>query len=130
MQANTPGWVEDSPEYQKVPNFDAPERTMSGLCKSYVSMTGYLLLTILSIGYLFVLKYPRKSKLFSKSRVGKILNDYFYFRVSHFGMAVSFMIVLILHPLPTLPSFTDGNGSIAWVSTFDRFVLDRLFSFK
>ena len=46
----------------------------------------------------------------------KALNRYSVYYWSHIFMAVSFVTILLLHPLPGLPSLDELNGSIAWVS--------------
>ncbi len=114
--ANTPGWVNDDPEYSTVSTFGASSRSFYGLCTSEVAITGYIMLGSLFLGFPFATTYPRRLKWVQETRIGALLNNFNAFFLTHRVMAVVFIVALLLHPLPGIPQ--DANleaGSIAWI---------------
>ncbi len=101
-----------------LPSFGVSKHSMWGLCTSYVSITGYVLLGLLVFGYTIASKtilYILKMTIFVPKSCVARLNTFDAFYWSHIVMAVSFVIILLLHPLPGLPSLDISTGSIAWV---------------
>ena len=88
---------------------------MAGLCTSYSSITGYVLLGLLIFGYAIATKsILRISVLFPRSWLN-YLNKFTFFYWSHMVMAISFVSILLVHPLPSLPKLDTPVGSITWV---------------
>lgn len=120
MQANNESWVNEYPVSSSLPSFGASKHSMWGLCTSYVSITGYVLLGLIVLGYiiaskriLLLFKIPIFVPRSCFGRLGTF--DAFYW--SHTVMAASFVIILLLHPLPGLPNLSTSTGSITWVRT-------------
>lgn len=110
--SHTPRWEDYDTEYESIGNIGARTRTFHGLCTSYVSITGYCMLVLLACGLLLPSRAVRK--LLEKHSAVK---GFLIFQYSHWVMAIGFISLLMIHPLPTLPSFNpdEGFGSIAWI---------------
>lgn len=110
--AHTPGWVNYDPMYESIGSLGARTRTFKGLCSSYVSITGYCMLGLLFGG----LVLPSRA-LRNKLEEYGIFKGFSFFQYSHWIMAAGFVCLLLVHPMPTLPSFNprEGFGSISWI---------------
>eukprot|EP00890_Picochlorum_soloecismus_P003524 jgi/Picsp_1/4172/NSC_01681-R1_nadph oxidase 1 len=116
--AKNESWVNEDSVSSGLPSFGVSKHSMWGLCTSYVSITGYVLLGLLVFGYTIASKtilYILKMTIFVPKSCVARLNTFDAFYWSHIVMAVSFVIILLLHPLPGLPSLDISTGSIAWV---------------
>ena len=69
----------------------------------------------LLIGYPFAMWLPRKAKLIEKTFLGRFLNNFTYFSVTHIVMWFIFYVALILHPYPGTPSQHKNHHSTTWV---------------
>ena len=115
LQANSSTWTSQEVSSEGLPSFHASDRSMSGLCTSYVSITGYVLIGLLLIGYSIASKHILYVIMWLRRPWFDYLNRFSLFYWSHVTMAVSYVTILLLHPLPGLPSLSSPTGSIAWV---------------
>ena len=116
VKAHTTGWVNKQPQYDSIGNLGASSRTMYGLCTSYTSVTGYIMIALLLLGICLTPSFVKRV-IPSNRKTYKILMNYYFFKTTHRAMAVGFVSILLVHPLPTLPTFdgTKSFGSVAWV---------------
>jgi respiratory burst oxidase len=96
-------------------SFGANARSFAALCSTSTSITGFVMLATLLAGTPFAMKYPRSWAVVKRSRVGRALNNYTAFWNTHVVMAVVFFGLILVHPLPGLPSASPGGPSVAWV---------------
>lgn len=71
--------------------------------------------TALLLGYPFAVYFPRQLECFKKTAVGKFLNNFVYFSITHIAMWSIFFVALVLHPLPGMPSQHKNHHSTTWV---------------
>ena len=88
---------------------------MKCLCTSYVSITGYLMLANLFIGYAISTQKAIYLLEGIFPALTKYTQNFSFFYWSHVGMACSFVGILPFHPLPGLPKLNYFTGSIAWI---------------
>ncbi|KAK9803880.1 hypothetical protein WJX72_001453 [[Myrmecia] bisecta] len=87
------------------------EPTAKAFLSSWVFITGVLMLAILCIAYAFALDWPRKSKRIRDTAIGKVLNNFNNFWLTH-HLFILFYALLIMHPLPGKPpeAYDWGQG--------------------
>jgi hypothetical protein len=114
--SSSEGWVNGDSKYRYIGNLGGRSRSMTGLCTSYVSITGYAMLGILLLGS-FIASGAHKRLIKNETWIGKYIRSFEAFKLSHWIMAATFCVLLFFHPLPTLPSWdaTQGFGSITWI---------------
>ena len=69
----------------------------------------------LLIGYPFAMWLPRKARLIEHTSLGRFLNNFTNFSISHIAMWFSFYVALILHPYPGTPSQHSDHHNTTWV---------------
>jgi hypothetical protein len=79
-------------------------------------LAGYIMWAALLLGYPFATYYPRMMKCIKNTAIGRFLNNFTYFSVTHIVMWVIFYTALILHPYPGRPSRHKYGRSTTWVS--------------
>jgi hypothetical protein len=84
-------------------------------CLPGPARTGYVLWGALLIGCPFAMWLPRKAKLIENTVLGRFLNSFTLFSISHIAMWFIFYVALILHPYPGTPSQHKNNRSTTWV---------------
>ena len=77
-------------------------------------VTGVMLMAILCVCYLFAVPAIRKSWLVAKMRAAKVLNNFEAFYVTHIFMAVSVLVLLIIHPWPGPALHNRPHRSTTW----------------
>jgi respiratory burst oxidase len=100
-------WVETFPT--------TPQPTTRSLCTTETSITGYIMWGALLLGYPFATWYPRKAKVIEKTAVGKVLNNFTIFSITHILMWIIFYVALIIHPYPGTPSQHFDHHSVTWI---------------
>ena len=78
-------------------------------------LAGYVMWFGLLLGYPFATYWPRMAKCIRGTFVGRVLNNFTYFSVTHIAMWVIFYVALILHPYPGTPSQHKNGRSTTWV---------------
>ena len=76
---------------------------------------GYIMWAALLLGYPFATYYPRMMKCIKGTAIGRFLNNFTYFSVTHIAMWILFYTALILHPYPGRPSRHKYGRSTTWV---------------
>ena len=109
------GWINYDAEYTDFPSFGAHCRSAGCLYAGYIAITGYCMLFILFLLYAIstqraVLWLTRKVP-----RMKKHVENFSFYYWAHVSLAVSFVGILLFHPLPGLPSTTELGKSIAWI---------------
>jgi len=112
---NNSGWINYDPEYADFPDFGAQCRSAGCLYAGYIAITGYCMLFILFLLYAIstqraVLWLTRKAPWMKRH-----VENFSFYYWAHIFMAVSFVGILLFHPLPGLPSTTELGKSIAWI---------------
>ena len=69
----------------------------------------------LLIGYPFAMWLPRKARLIEHTFLGRFLNNFSWFSISHIAMWFIFYVALILHPYPGTPSQHSDHHNTTWV---------------
>ncbi|KAK9836556.1 hypothetical protein WJX74_003035 [Apatococcus lobatus] len=80
----------------------APTLTLSSYYQRQVQVTGVLLLGVMTIGYLWAMKYPRQSRLIRGTFLSKVFNSFSWFYATHLVMTFAVVTLLIIHPWPGL----------------------------
>ena len=107
---------------------DHPQPTLTDIVTSGVVVTGIFLISIYSFAALFAFDYPKKLSMFKRREndeakrwrqwvvaIGHWLNGFNNFWYSHHLFSI-FYVVLLLHPMPSLPDGTsDSGGSDSWM---------------
>jgi hypothetical protein len=108
----------DVPEedLDEIPTFGAPSNTMGALCSTYVSITGFVMAGLLVCQGFCSSKLVRPMFNLLPNVISDKIDIYNFQQGSHRLISVAFVVLLLLHPLPGLPSLSPGpQGSIAWV---------------
>ncbi|KAK9866610.1 hypothetical protein WJX84_002042 [Apatococcus fuscideae] len=97
-------WARSDLKVAQAPLYPAPSlQPVVGLGDYYareVQVTGVLLLGIISIGYLWAMKYPRQLKFVKGTVLNRIFNNFTWFYISHLFMTTTVVVLLIIHPWP------------------------------
>jgi hypothetical protein len=78
-------------------------------------LAGYVMWFGLLLGYPFAMYWPRMARCIRGTCIGRFLNDFTNFFITHIAMWVIFYVALILHPYPGTPSQHKNGRSTTWV---------------
>lgn len=92
----------------------------------YPLLAGYVMWFGLLLGYPFATYWPRMAKCIRGTFIGRILNNFTYFSITHIAMWIIFYVALILHPYPGTPSQHKNGRSTTWVCLSGLLTLARL----
>ena len=92
----------------------------------YPLLAGYVMWFGLLLGYPFATYWPRMAKCIRGTFIGRILNNFTYFSITHIAMWVIFYVALILHPYPGTPSQHKNGRSTTWVRPSSLLTLARI----
>jgi predicted ferric reductase/Ca2+-binding EF-hand superfamily protein len=90
--------------------------TPSALWGSQTSITGYIGLGVLCAFYPFATHFPRMSTWIRNTALGRVLNNFNYFFITHYMLLVLFYAVLFTHPWPGLPAVRGRNQTWIYVT--------------
>lgn len=79
-------------------------------------LPGLILLASMLIALPFALPWPRQTTWLKSTALGKFLNNFNHFWLTHQFMGTVWGILLLLHPLPGLPGSFMHNKT--WVSAW------------
>ena len=69
----------------------------------------------MTAGYFFATPWPRQAAWFAAQRLLRWINNFAIFYVTHMIMAVSVVVLLIIHPYPGPPVDRPKGRSNTWV---------------
>jgi hypothetical protein len=78
-------------------------------------LAGYVMWFGLLLGYPFATYWPRMAKCIRGTAIGRFLNNFTNFSITHIAMWIIFYVALILHPYPGTPSQHKNGRSTTWV---------------
>lgn len=70
---------------------------------------------LLLCSYPFATWYPRKAKLIDKTAMGRVLNNFTIFSITHIAMWLIFYVCLFIHPYPGTPGRHFFHHNTTWV---------------
>mmetsp|Transcript_19749 Transcript_19749/g.59648 ORF Transcript_19749/g.59648 Transcript_19749/m.59648 type:complete len:932 (-) Transcript_19749:862-3657(-) len=95
--------------------FNADQHSKSYYWVDQTAITGFIMWAALLVGLPFALYYPRMASYIRETVVGKFLNNFLWFSISHMTMWLVFYVALILHPMPGLPSQHKNHRGTTWI---------------